>query len=573
MPLIPSLSPRKLLALAACLLGGALAGAASAQTSVWTQHNDNMRTGANLKETVLNTGNVNAKQFGKLFARHVNGQIYAQPLYLPQVAIPAHGTHNVVFVATEHNDVYAFDADAPQQAAPLWHVNLGPSAPTPNDDFGNSPDYGRYHDLFPEIGITSTPVIDPITKTIYMCAFSRLGPMHYIQQFHAMDFRTGQERPGSPVTIQATVAGTGDGSQNGRLAFDPMQQLQRPGLLLTGGVVYLAFGAHADVPPNHGWVFGYDAKTLKQVSVFCVTPNGTDGGIWQAGQGLIADPQGHVYLMTGNGTTSAPQGGKDYGQAILKMTPGPGSLTVTDWFMPYNADQLSQNDEDLGGAGPLYVPDFPVIIGGGKSGVLYVVNRDKMGHWQQNDDTQIVQSFQACAGHIHGSPIYWNGAATGPMVYVWAEHDYLKAFKLVAGKLQTTPAFQGTDLPGPNMPGGFLSLSANGNRAGTGIVWATTPVDDDANLRAVTGVLRAYDASDVSKVLWTSLQIPARDDLGMFAKFCPPTVVNGKVYLATFSNQLVVYGLLNQPLPEAVKAAAAPRGLPRRHERRGVASH
>ena len=202
-----------------CVLGAFLAGAATAQTSVWTQHNDNLRTGANLKETILDTRNVNAKQFGKLFARPVKGQIYAQPLYVPQVTVPGRGAHNVVFVATEHNDVYAFDADDPRQSAPLWHVNLGPSAPTPNDDFGNSPDYGRYHDLFPEIGITSTPVIDFTTKTIYVCAFDRLGPMRYIHQLHALDFRTGRERPGSPVTIKASVAGTGDGSQNGRLAF------------------------------------------------------------------------------------------------------------------------------------------------------------------------------------------------------------------------------------------------------------------------------------------------------------------------------------------------------------------
>ncbi len=560
--------------LALCALGALLAVVpVLAQTSVLTQHNNNMRTGANLTETILNTKNVNAKQFGKLFVRHVNGQIYAQPLYLPHMALPGHGVHNVAFVATAHNDVYAFDADDPKQAAPLWHVNLGPSAPTPNDDFGNSPDYGRYHDLFPEIGITSTPVIDPISKTLYVCDFSRMGPQHYIQQFHAMDMTNGKERPGSPVTIQATVAGTGDGSKNGRLAFDPMQQLQRTALTLSRGIVYLAFGAHADVPPNHGWVFGYDAKTLKQVSVFCDTPNGTDGGIWQAGQGLIADPQGNVYLMTGNGTTSVPQGGTDYGQTFLKMTPGPNGLTVADWFAPYNADLLSQNDEDIGGGGPLYVPDFPLIIGGGKSGVLYVVNRNKMGHWQKDDDTQIVQSFHACAGHIHGSPVYWNGTPNGPMIYVWGEHDYLKAFKLVDGKLLTTPASQGTDLPGPNMPGGFLAVSADGNKAGTGIVWATTPVDDDANMRAVTGVLRAYDASDVSKLLWTSLQMPARDDFGLFAKFCPPTVVNGKVYLATFSNQLVVYGLLNQPPPKAAMAVPTPRHFSTISARRRRVAH
>ena len=547
------------------LLGLALTGPTQAQVNVLTQHDNNQRTGANLGETILNTHNVNPHQFGRLFARHADGQIYAQPLYVSHLSVPGKGTHNTVFVATEHNSVYAYDADDPAQSVPLWHVNLGPSAPTPNDDFGNSPDYGRYHDLFPEIGITSTPVIDTASHTIYLTAFNRLGPGRYIYRLHALDDRTGEEKPGSPVAITAAVKGTGDGSRNGTLTFDPMLHLQRPGLLLVNGVVYLGFGAHADCPPNHGWFFGYDARTLKRTSVFCTTPNGTDGGIWMAGQGPLADPQGNIYLATGNGTSSAGSGGSDYGQCYLKLAPSPGKLTVADWFIPYNADQLSERDADLGGAGPLYVPDFPLLIGGGKSGVLYVLNRGSLGHFHADEEGQTVQSFQACAGHIHGSPVYWNGATSGPLVYVWSEHDYLKAFKIADNKLQTTPTAQGTDLPGPMMPGGFLSISANGNKAGTGVLWATTPVDDDANYRAVAGVLRAYDAADVSKELWNSLQNPARDDFGKFAKFCPPTVVNGKVYLATFSNKLVVYGLLGQkPKPVATGTMVGHRTARRR---------
>ncbi len=534
--------------LAVPLLFALLAGAATAQTAVWTQHNDNGRTGANLKETVLNVRNVNVKQFGRLFARPVQGQIYAQPLYVPGLTVPGRGRHNVVFVATEHNDVYAFDADDPKQSAPLWHDYLGPCAPTPNDDFGNNPAYGRYHDLFPEIGITSTPVIDFANHTIYVCAFNKSGPGQYLFRLHALDLQTGSERIGSPVLITATCPGTGMESANGTVTFDPMQQLQRAGLLLAGGVVYLAFAAHADCDPYHGWVLGYDADTLRQRTVFCTTPDGGEGSIWQAGQGPAADAQGNIYVMTGNGTASAPQGGTGYAQAFLKLKPTPTGLTVADWFIPYDADALSANDQDIGDSGPLLVPDFPLVIGGGKNGQFYVVNRDKFGHWDQNDNNEIVQNFQAGAGHIHGSPVYWNGAVSGPMVYVWSEHDYLKVFKIENGQLLTTPAFQGADLPGPNMPGGFLSISANGNKAGTGILWATTPVDDDANQRAVTGILRAYDASNVTHELWNSLQDPTRDDFGLFAKFCPPTVVNGKVYLATFSNQLVVYGLLPKPV-------------------------
>jgi hypothetical protein len=524
-----------------------MAGAACAQTAVWTQHNDNQRTGANLKETVLNTQNVNARQFGKLFARPVTGQIYAQPLYVPNMTIPGKGRHNVVFVASEHNDVYAFDADDPKETAPLWHDNLGPGAPTPNDDFGNSPDYGVYHDLFPEIGITSTPVIDFARHTIYVCVFNKLGPKQYLFKLHALDLQTGMERPGSPVTITASCPGTGIDNVKGVITFNPMQQLQRPGLLLDGGVIYLAFGSHADCDPYHGWVMGYDSGTLRQVSVFCTTPDGTEGAIWQAGQGPAADKQGNIYVMTGNGTASAPQGGTGYSQAFLKLKPTAHGLTVADWFIPYNADALSAQDQDIGDSGSLLIPDFPLVVGGSKNGEVYAVNRSDFGHWHQSNNDEILENFQAGAGHIHGSPIYWNGAVSGPLVYLWSEHDYLKAFKVVNGQLQTTPAFQGMDLPGPNMPGGFLSISANGNKAGTGILWATTPVDDDANLRAVTGVLRAYDAANVTHELWNSLQNPKRDEFGLFAKFCPPTVVNGKVYLATFSNQLVVYGLLPTP--------------------------
>lgn len=521
-----------------------MGGMAAAQTDMWTQHNDNMRTGANLKETVLNTKNVNVQQFGKLFTRFVEGQVYAQPLYLSHLDIPGQGIHNVVFVATEHNDVYAFDADDPKQSAPLWHVNLGPPALTPNDDFGNNPLYGRYHDLFPLIGITSTPVIDFATQTMYVCAFNKIGYKHYIFRLHALDYRTGQERPGSPVEITATYPGTGMESTKGVVTFDPMQQLQRAALLLDQGTVYLAFAAHADCDPYHGWIMGYDARTLKQVTVFCTTPDGGEGSIWQAGQGPAADSNGNIYVMTANGTATAMHGGTGYAQAFLKLNPTPGKLTVADWFIPYNADEMSAHDQDVGDSGVLLDPDAPLAIGGGKNGELYVVNRNKFGHWHQHDNNEIVDNFQAGGGHIHGSPIYWNGAASGPMIYFWSEHDYLKAFKIVKNHVQSSPAMQGADLPGPNMPGGFLSISADGNKADSGIVWATTPVDQDANLYAVHGVLRAYDASDLTHELWNSLQNPQRDDLGLFAKFCPPTVINGKVYLATFSNQLVVYGLL-----------------------------
>ena len=516
----------------------------AAQTSVWTQHNDNARTGANLKETVLNTGNVNAGQFGKLFTRPVDGQIYAQPLYVPHVTVPGLGVHNVVYVATEHNSVYAFDADDPKQSDPLWHVNLGPSGPSA--DFYTLP----ATDMNEEVGITGTPVIDFETKALYVVAKTKEND-HYVQRLHALDLTTGAEKPASPVALQATVLGDGYDSRNGGVSFNARQELQRPALLLAGGVVYVAFASHGDHDPYHGWILGYDARTLGQVSVYNTTPHGSQGGIWQAGQGLAADKDG-VYGVVGNGTPDIRTGGPDTGECVIHLSTAGGRLSLTDWFMPYNADALNAADNDLGSCGPVLIPHTDLLVCGSKTGTLYLFHRGSLGHWQQANDGQIVQSFLAANGHIHGSPITWTDSRGETLVYVWSEFDTLKAFKLVNGALQTTPSAVGSTRAPDGMPGGFLSLSANGSAPGSGIVWATHPADANANWNTVPGMLQAFDAADVSKELWNSRQNPARDDLGMFAKFCPPTVVNGKVYVATFAKQLAVYGLLAPP-PAAQK--------------------
>jgi hypothetical protein len=265
--------------------------------AVLTQHNDNFRTGANLNETQLNTTNVNVSQFGKLFSRAVDGFVYAQPLYLPDVAIPQMGVHNVVYVATEHNSVYAYDADDPAASSPLWQVNLGDSVPSTDI----APDYG---DLIPEIGITGTPVIDPVAGAIYVVAKSK-DRDGYHQKLHALDVSTGAEQFGGPVEIAGSVLGTGDANVNGTVGFDPFVQLNRPGLLLSNGRVYVAFGSHADMDPYHGWVMAYDAATLQQVAVYNTTPDGGRGSIWMSGQGLTADPVGNIYVTSANGTCDA----------------------------------------------------------------------------------------------------------------------------------------------------------------------------------------------------------------------------------------------------------------------------
>lgn len=526
------------------------------QVSVLTQHNDVGRSGANLSETVLTPGNVNAGGFGKLFSVPVDGHVYAQILYVSNLTI-AGGKHNVFFVATEHNTVYAYDADT-STGSPYWQVNLGPSVPSSDINTPNMP---------VEIGITSTPVIDPISQTLY-CVAATKESGSYLYHLHALNLATGQEELGGPTLIQASVHGTGDASVNGVVTLNSFKHNNRPALLLLNGTLYMAFASHEDYTPYHGWVLAYSAATLQQTAVFNVTPNGSEGGIWQAGQGLTADGSGSVYLITGNGTTTAPSGGADYGEAFLKMSLSGSTLSVSDWFIPNNYDALNRYDNDLGASGVLGIPGTNLIVGGGKEGKLYLINTASMGHYNAGGDP-VIQEFQAVhsrgsSGHIHGAPVYWNGP-NGPHIYLWGENDFARAYPFypAAG---TASAYFGTTASsvGPDyspaltsvygMPGGFLSLSANGTQ--NGIIWATTPYDGDSIHAVVNGIFRAYDATDLSKELWNSKQVPSRDDLGLFAKYNPPTIANGKVYLPTFSRQICVYGLLPHSTLVSVKSVS-----------------
>ena len=521
--------------------------------AVLTQHNNAARTGANLSETLLSTRSVTPKTFGKLGTLVVDGYLYAQPLYVQNVRVPGKGLHNVIYLATAHNSVYAFDADDLTAKKPLWKVNLGPSVPA-TEVYTT-----KWTDMRIEIGVTSTPVIDPSANTIFVEAKTKENGT-YVQRLHALDITTGAEKAGGPVEINASVPGTGMASAKGQVAFDSVKQLQRPALLLTNGTVYLAFGSHADSPPFHGWILGYNARTLIQTCTFNLTPNGEEGAIWQAGMGMAADPVGNIYAMVGNGTFDADSGGLDYGNSILKLAPKPGTLSVSDYFTPYNQASLSENDQDTGASGPLLIPNTNLLLGGGKNGWLYLTQTGKMGHYQSSDDSQIVQSFQITHGNCHGSAVYWNGPV-GPQVYIWPEFAHLTAFKLNAGKLNPTPASSSAVAVPDGMPGAFLSVSADGSKAGTGIVWSSAPYDANANWDTVPGILRAYDASDLNHEIWNSKMVPARDDAGMFAKFCAPTVVNGRVYLSTFSNQLQVYGLLGGTVPAIHQVAASRKSV------------
>ena len=538
------------LILACALVISGSAGIAKGQVAVTTHHNDTSRTGQNLNESVLNISNVNVNAFGKLFSRTVDGQIYAQPLYVPNLSV-AGQIRNVVYVATQNDTVYAFDADDPNASSPLWHVNFG--TPVPSTDV--APDCA---DITPQVGITSTPVIDTNSSTIYVVAKTKnTSDDSYHFKIHALDLITGTEKFGGPTEIAAQVPGTGVDNVGGTVIFDSLQQFNRPGLLLLNGIVYVAFGSACETPPWHGWIIGYGASTLQQVAVLNTTPNGSDGGIWGGGQGLLADSVNNIYAMTGNGTFDPTPGG-DYGDSILKISTASG-LSIVDYFTPTNQADLDAADLDLGSGGPMALPGTNLIVGSGKDGVVRVLDTTNLGQFSATTNNN-VQDFQGTTGFVFmGAPIYWNSPNHGPVIYIWSGNDFLKAYQLVNGKFVTTPVSQSTVLEAAGYSNSVpLSLSANGNQAGTGIVWAAGALSSNANQQTVAGLLRAFDATDLTNELWDSRQNAVRDDVGNYAKFSPPTIANGKVYLATFSNQMMVYGLLGPPNPVPTLSTISP---------------
>ncbi len=533
-----------------------------AQVPVTTRSYNNARTGANLNETVLNTSNVNNTQFGKLFDRDADGEIYAQPLYVPGVNIPGVGLRNIVYVATVHDSVYAYDADDPNRTAPYWKNSYIDPANgvrvVPTSDVGGN--CGTYRDMSGEIGIVGSPVIDQSTQTMYFVVRTKEtvnNTNFYYQRLHAVDIRTGAEKFGSPVNITATTPGTGDGSVDGLITFDARTQNQRSALMLLNGVVYIAWASHCDTGPYHGWVMGFDAQSLNRLYARNFTPTGGYGGIWQSANGLASDGT-HIYGLTGNGSNSAKDGGQDFANALLKLSPSGSSFNLVDWFMPSNTDYLNAVDEDLT-AGPLLIPNSNHIVAGGKEGVLYLLDRTNLSHFNAGGDL-IPQRFAVSDHHIHTSPAYWEGP-NGKYVYLWGEYVNFRAYRYNGTSLTSTPVTQSTFNAPDGMPGGFISISANGSNAGSGIAWVNLPYNGDANQAVVSGVLRAFDASDLTHELWNSHQLP-EDDFGNFSKFNPPVITNGKVYMASFSGKLFVYGLKPAPLaPTTVAATSGYRSL------------
>jgi len=511
--------------------------------AVLTQHNDNTRSGWNDKETALTTSNVNVQQFGAVFALRVDDQVYAQPLVVGHVSVGG-GDRNVVYIATVNNTLYAYDGD---DGTLYWQRGVtAPGMRPPSNTDMTGACGGSYQDFSGNIGIVGTPVIDAARGTMYFVARSTTGST-FVQYLHAVNIVDGNEIAGSPTAITATYSGNGDGSVNGVIAFDAQRQNQRQGLTLLNGLVYVTFSSHCDWGPYHGWILGYDAATLQQQVVYNATPNGYAGGMWESGTGMAADAQGNLYVVTGNGTVgdaADPTSPTNRAESALKLTPAGSTLQVASYFTPYDYQYLNDNDLDYGGMGGFLIPNSGYYLTGAKDGTLYLLNKDDMGGYlPSSNQVQQVVPLGASA-NMHCQTAYYKGSSK-EFIYIWSENDPLRAIPFDRGSNLLDPqsqvVFSGVGPTGQS--GAVLSVSSNGSKDGTGILWASYAFSGDAEHNVSPGILRAFDANDVTTELWNNRQNVSRDGAGNYAKFSSPTIANGHVYLPTFSNRVVVYGL------------------------------
>lgn len=521
----------------ACLvLLYAQAGASGARSQdVLTWHNDDARTGQYLNETILTPQNVNPHTFGKLFVIRVDGKVDAEPLYAAGLDMPKHGKRNVLFIATEHDSLYAFDADTGQ---PFWHVRLLKPGETPSDA-------RRCSQVIPEIGITSTPVIDPHRGphgTIYVAAMSKDRDGRYFQRLHAVDLETGGEEFGGPVDVHATFPGSGAASHGGQEIFDPKQYEERAALLLLNGVVYTSWASHCDINPYNGWVIGYNEQNLKQSAVLNFTPNGEEGSVWQSGAGPAADPQGYIYVLAANGTFDTQLNAKgfpsraDFGNAFLKISTLGGRLSIADYFAMYNVTAENNTDEDLGSGGPLVLPPMKdasgktvrLAVGAGKDRNIYLINRNGMGKFNPHGNQNVYQELHhGLGGREFAAPAYFDGK-----LYYGSVNDSIREFRFANARLVPEPVSRTS--AHFVYPGATPSISADGSQ--NGIVWAA----QNGNL----AVLDAYDANDLAHELYNSREAPnGRDRFGAGNKFITPMVAHGKVYVGT-TDGVGVFGLL-----------------------------
>ena len=508
--------------------------AATTSIDVLTYHNDIARTGQNLNETILTTSNVTSATFGKLGLYPVDGLVDAQPLYASSEAVPGNGTHNLLVAATEHDSVYAFDADT---GTTLWHTSLLKSGETTSDTRGCG-------QVTPEIGITSTPVINRTAGpngTVYVVAMSKDASGAYHQRLHALDLALGTELLGGPTEIQASYPGTGDNSNGTDVIFDPGQYKERAALLLMNGVIYTGWASHCDYRPYTGWIIAYSASTLAQTSVLNVTPNGNEGAIWMAGAGLAADNSGNIYFLDANGdfdttlnASGFPSDG-DFGNAFMKLSTSGGGLTVADYFEMDNEASENGSDTDLGSGGTVVLPDLSdgngntlhLAVGAGKDSNLYVVNRDSMGKFSAANNNSIYQELSGkLPGGVWSKPAYFNNT-----VYYGSVGSPILAFTITNAKLSTSATAQTANSFG--YPGATPSVSANGTS--NGIVWAVE--------NSGTAVLHAYNAATLTELYNSNQAASGRDNFGAGNKYMTPTIVNGKVFVGT-PNAVAVFGLL-----------------------------
>ncbi len=522
--------------------------------NVLTYHNDNTRDGADTNEVLLTLGNVNTSTFGKLITYPTDGLIIAQPLYVAGLAIPGQGTHNTVIVATENNTVYAFDADsnAGTNGGLLWQTNLGIAVSSFNDLFGNRGTGSFYPDIDPVVGITGTPAIDPNSGTLYVNVHSSVvsgGKTNFFHTIHALNITNGTEQSYSPVIVSNAVPGTGIDNTNGIVTFNPLQENQRPGMTLAGGMVYAAYGSYADTDPYHGWVFGFNATNLAQSAsnAFNTTPNATkaqfgvnaaEGALWMSGDGLCVDVSNNLYFVSGNGSFSANTNGGDYSDSFVKLSTTNG-LKVADYFTPFNQSTLATDDTDLGSGGSILLPDSVgsvahphLMIGCGKDGILRLVDRDNMGKFNSGNDNQIVQEVQGAISGAWSTPAYFNNQ----IYYQGSGGGVMRSFLITNGVINPAPASQTSVTFSAFATGGTPSISANGTN--NGIVWN---IQSDAAGSAGAAILHAFNATNLAQELYNSSQNLARDNPGPAIIMTTPTVANGKVFVGT-SFELSIFG-------------------------------
>ena len=490
---------------------------------VTTSQYDNMRTGAIVTETTLTPANVNTAHFGKIGAFQVDGPVYAQPLFVSAVAIPGKGRRDVLFVATEHDSVYAFDAEH-LNTAPLWYVSFldeknGVTAVQDRDILCQL--------ISPEVGVTATPVIDMGSGTLFVLARTMKGGK-FFQHLHALALGSGAERAGGPKLISGSVAGNASDALNGRVAFDAQRENSRASLLLVNHQVVLTWASSCDVDPYHGWVMSYDAKTLRQTGVFNTTPNGQEGGIWASDTGPGADVAGNIYIATGNGTFDE---GGDYGDSVLKLGLTNGVLAVRDFFTPHDQALLEKRDADLGSSGPLLLPDQPgahphLLPQPNKGSVIFVLDRDNMGKFEQDKDA-VVQTLKQQAGG-YGAMAYWNGH-----VFFASNNDFLREYRVTGGGLEEGVVSE------IKFPSATPSISSNHDA--NAIVWAIATRLNGGQERPA--VLYAFDANDISRPIYTSEENGQRDRAALATRFVIPVVVKGHVYFGT-RDEVEMYGLL-----------------------------